>query len=91
MTAGALIDTFTDDSDPRGKTYTVAFVEPLQVEEGKTYYLLIETGSDNARLDLSGSMTLDIWMLDGNIFPQALAEWVQPLRPGQDYIQLLHG
>jgi YYY domain-containing protein len=86
LTAGALIDTFNDDSDPRGKAYTLSFVEPLQIEEGKTYYLLFETGSDNALLDLSGSLTLDISMPDGNIFPQALAEWVQPLRPGQDYI-----
>ena len=87
LTTGALIDTFNDDSDPRGKAYSVSFIEPAQVEQGKTYYLFLETGSDNALLSLSGSLSLDISTLNGDDFSQAVTELVQPLRPGQDYME----
>jgi YYY domain-containing protein len=86
LTDGFLTDAFNDDSDPRGKAYTVSFGEPLQVESGKTYYLSVDVGNDNMLLDLSGSLTLDISLSDGSLLPQALAEPVQVMRPGQDYV-----
>ena len=86
LTAGFLVDAFNDDSDPRGKAYTVSFVDPLQVEVGKTYYLSMDIGNSNAILDLSGTLTFDISLSDGSLLPQALAEPVQVMRPGQDYV-----
>jgi YYY domain-containing protein len=79
-----LNETFTVDSDPRGKAYTIVFNQSVALEAGKTYYIGFQDTSQNAQLEIADAPILSI-QVGEEVVKQALPEAVNALHKGMNF------
>lgn len=85
LTSGMISGEFPLGSDPRGNSYQILFPQPLQVNAGRTYYLVVRVLEPDSAVNLAGPIQLH---LDGESisFRQPMAEPVDALRQGKNYL-----
>ncbi len=84
LAAGSLTDAFAPSNDPRGPNVAVPLMQPLNVQKGQQYFLVIQPAGPADALDLAGPTYVDYAHAD---YPlrQALEQPVKALRVGQPY------
>jgi YYY domain-containing protein len=65
-----------------GEPYTLQLDQPVQLEEGRTYYLLLETGGPVSSTTLDAPVTLRIASAGDNLDQQVSGMQPIPLQPG---------
>jgi len=86
LTIGFISQTFITEDDPRGKDYKLKFNNPIPIEKGRTYYLVLNIDGSGSGLELAGSLTMGISDQNG-ILQQALPDPVEALNPGSFFVQ----
>ncbi len=84
LSVGSLTDAFTPSNDPRGQSVSVPLMQPLSVQKGRQYFLILQPAGPADVLNLAGPTYLGY---AGPSYPirQALEQPVKALRPGQPY------
>ena len=67
ITEAHLSDTFTISDDPRGKTYQVQFETPIDLQNGKTYFLNIQVENSQDQLRFAGKILIDLAMPNSSV------------------------
>ena len=81
----AVYGEFKPEDDPRGGASRVTFDQPVMVEAGKQYYLILQPGSYDAQLEFAGAPML-IYQAGEETIRQALPEAVSVLRAGESFV-----
>jgi YYY domain-containing protein len=76
---GTVSDVFRTDSDSRGKSYITTLNQPVKLEAGKTYDLILIQGTQNSLLEITDAPLLSI-LVGEDVVQQALPEAVDVLR-----------
>ncbi|MBN2047870.1 MAG: hypothetical protein JW750_08520, partial [Anaerolineaceae bacterium] len=77
---------FNRESGDFGNAYDLSFAEPVELQAGKTYYLILHPGDDQTRMWTVGAISLDLLrMADGVSLRQFLPEVVTALTLEHDY------
>ncbi|MDZ4160158.1 MAG: DUF2298 domain-containing protein, partial [Anaerolineaceae bacterium] len=85
LAAGTLIEEFYAEGDPRGRSYTLTFEQPLEIQPGQELYLIVESAYPNVMLNLAGPIELRMNALGRTVY-QPLPEPVGALRAGEQFV-----
>lgn len=84
LAAAMVTDTFATKDDPRGEPYSALFDRPVQLEAGRTYYLVFDLSETSSTLEVAGPLQIAVQTPSGMV-TQPLADPVETLKPGQGF------
>jgi hypothetical protein len=79
-----LPDVFGSEGDPRGRSHRLAFDQVITLDPNQTYYLIVSVLDQGDVLQLSGSISIDLFNPQG-VVRQYLPDPVQALEAGDKF------
>ncbi len=81
LSAGTLTDAFAPSNDPRGPAASIPLLQPLDVQKGQQYFLIVQPAGPSDQIDLAGPTYIGYANPDFNL-RQAVDQPVEALRAG---------